>query len=112
MRFIAGILIGILGTCSLWIVLDSLGSPTVETVEETVEIRKCMTQQVHLINTRESAFIIVGEAVICANDWQISNIYGPDAETWYGRIKLRDWDSEEFFIEEEIEENDTRRKND
>ena len=109
MRFIAGILIGLLGTCSLWIVLDSFGSPT---IEETVEIRKCMTQQVHLINTRESAFIIVGEAVICAKDWQISNIYGPDAETFYGRIKLRDWDSEEFFIEEESEGNDTRRKND
>ena len=58
-----------------------------------------MTQQVHLITARTSAFIIVGEAVICAKDWQISNIYGPDAETFYGRIKLREWDSNEFTSE-------------
>jgi len=44
-------------------------------------------------------FTIIGEVVICARDWQISNIYGPDVETFYGRIKLRDWDSKEFTTE-------------
>ena len=101
-KFIVGVTIGIVGTLSIGLMLD----------ESSTESRKCMTQQVHLINSTASAFIIVGEAVICAKDWQISNIYGPDAETFYGRIKLRDWDSEEFFIEEESEENDTRREND
>ena len=90
-KFITGLSIGIVGVLFIWLMVDSLII--------TPESRKCMTQQVHLINTSESAFIIVGEAVICAKDWQISNIYGPDAETWYGRIKLREWDLNEFTTE-------------
>ena len=90
-KFITGLSIGIVGVLFIWLMINSL------TI--TPESRKCMTQQVHLINTSESAFIIVGEAVICAKDWQISNIYGPDAETWYGRIKLREWDLNEFTTE-------------
>jgi len=91
-KFIVGLTIGIVGTLSIWLVMSPSNTPMVET-------RKCMTQQVHLINARASAFIIVGETVICAKDWQFSNIYGPDAETFYGRIKLRDWDSNEFTSE-------------
>ena len=90
-KFITGLSIGIVGVLFIWLMIDSL------TV--TPESRKCMTQQVHLINTSASAFIIVGESVICAKDWQISNIYGPDAEAFYGRIKLREWDSNEFTSE-------------
>ena len=75
------------------------------------ESRQCMTQQVHLrsipSSTNNYPYIIVGESVICGRDWQISNIYGPDVETFYGRIELRDWDSEEFIREEE---NDKYRK--
>ena len=92
-KFIVGITIGILGTLFSWVIIEPSDSPIVET-------RKCMTRQVHLINAAASAFVIVGEAVICARDWQISGIYGPDAETFYGRIKLRDWDFKEFTTEE------------
>ena len=90
-KFITGLSIGIVGVLFIWLMIDSL------TV--TPEARKCMTQQVHLVDTRSSSFIIVGETVICAKDWQISNIYGPDAEAFYGRIKLREWDSNEFTTE-------------
>ena len=111
MQFIAGIvIIGILGICSLWIALDSFTTTPIEIVE-TVETRKCMTQQIYITSQSMSnpPYMIIGEAVICANDWKISNVYGPDAETFYGQIELRDWDSKEF-IEEESGENDTRRK--
>ena len=91
-KFIVGLTIGIVGTLSIWLIMSPSNTPMVET-------RKCMTQQVHLINAVASAFVIVGEAVICARDWQISGIYGPDAETFYGRIKLREWDSNEFTSE-------------
>ena len=93
-KFIAGLAIGIVGVLFIWLMIDSL------TV--TPEARKCMTQQIYLIDPSSggnSPFIIIGESVICARDWQISNIYGPDAETFYGRIKLRDWDSKEFTTE-------------
>lgn len=90
-KFIAGLFIGIIGILFVWLMVNSL------TV--TPESRKCMTQQVHLVDTRSSSFIIVGETVICARDWQISNIYGPDAEAFYGKIKLREWDSHEFTTE-------------
>lgn len=93
-RFIVGLTIGIIGTLALWLI-----GPSDVPIAPIVETRKCMTQQVHLINSTTSAFIIVGEAVICARDWQISNVYGPDAETWYGRVKLRDWDFKEFITE-------------
>jgi len=88
-RFITGLAIGALGVFLAWSIMATPNDVQMET-------RKCMTQQVHIINTATSAFIIIGEAVICAKDWQISDIYGPDAETFYGRIKLRDWDSKEF----------------
>ena len=88
-KFIVGLTIGIVGMLSIGLMLD----------ESSTESRKCMTQQVHLINAAASAFVIVGETVICARDWQISGIYGPDAETWYGRVKLRDWDFKEFITE-------------
>ena len=83
-KFITGVLIGTVGVLFIWLIVDS----------------QCMTQQIHLRSSPSSndsyPYITVGESVICAKDWQISNIYGPDAETFYGRIKLRDWDSKEF----------------
>jgi len=90
-RLIVGLIIGIMGTLAIWLIIDS-----------TDESRQCMTQQVHLIPpdiNGEAASIIIGEAVICAKDWHISNIYGPNADIFYGRIKLREWDSNEFTTE-------------
>jgi len=95
-KFIVGITIGILGTLLFWFIIEPSDSPIVET-------RKCMTQATHLLRVvpagSPSLYISIGDVVICAKDWQISNVYGPDAETFYGRIKLRDWDSNEFTSE-------------
>ena len=91
-KFITGVLIGTVGVLFIWLIVDSLTF--------IPEKRQCMTQQIHLRSSPSSndsyPYITVGESVICAKGWQISNIYGPDAETFYGRIKLRDWDSKEF----------------
>ena len=95
-KFIVGLTIGIVGTLSIWLIMSPSNTPMVET-------RKCMTQTAHLLRVvpagSPSLYISIGDVVICAKDWQISNVYGPDAETFYGRIKLRDWDSNEFTSE-------------
>ena len=95
-KVITGLVIGILGGACLWLVINSLGNT------ETIE-RQCITQQVYLLRPdtrRMSPFVSIGEVVICGSDWKISNVMGPDAETWYGRVKLRDWNPEEFKKEE------------
>ena len=91
-KVITGLVIGILGGVCIWLGFNSLGNT------ETIE-RQCITQQVYVL--RPDISIIVGEVVICGRDWEISNVMGPDAETWYGRVELRDWNSEEFKGEEE-----------
>ena len=90
-KVITGLVIGILGGACLWLVINSLGNT------ETIK-RQCITQQVFLLTPDVS--IIIGEVVICGRDWEISNIVGPDVETWYGRVKLREWNPEEFTGEE------------
>lgn len=99
-KFIFGLFIGVLGTLIIWFTISIIN----------VEPRKCMTQVVHLYDTLDissAPFIIIGETVICGKDWQLSDVYGPDVERFYGEIKIRDWDSEEFIEEEE---NDKSRK--
>ena len=91
-KIIIGLVIGILGGVCFWIGINSLGST------ETIE-RQCITQQVFLL--RPDVSIIIGEVVICGRDWEISNVVGPDVETWYGRVKLREWNPEEFTGDEE-----------
>ena len=86
MNFIVGIIIGALSVCAVWVALD-------------VE-RKCMTQSVRVIKGAVSPYINIGEVVVCAENWEISNIYGPEAKNFYGKIELRDWDSEEFIGED------------
>ena len=99
LKFIIGLLLGIGGTLFIWLIIGSASiSPL---IKDTPTTRKCMTQQVYVFNPKRegiSASINIGETVICAKDWQISEIYGPDAEAFYGRIKLRDWDLNEFTI--------------
>lgn len=101
-KFIIGLAILMGGTLFGWLVVSSASiSPLIKDIP-TVETRQCMTQAVHVMDTTgmsESPFIIIGEVVICGRDWQISNMYGPDAEHFYGKIKLRDWDSNEFTTE-------------
>jgi hypothetical protein len=91
-KVITVLVIGILGGACLWLGINSLGST------ETIE-RQCITQQVYVL--RPDVSMIIGEVVICGRDWEISNVVGPDVETWYGRVKLREWNPEEFTGDEE-----------
>ena len=101
-KLIIGLVILIGGILFGWLIVSSTSISPLIKDNPIVETRQCMTQAVHVMDTvgmSESPFIIIGEVVICGSDWKISNIYGPNAETFYGRIKLRDWDSEEFPTE-------------
>ena len=97
-KVITGLVIGILGGACLWLGFNSLdNTERIDTIEE-----QCMTTPVFLLapdTRRMSPFISIGEVVICGSDWKISNVMGPDAETWYSRVKLRDWNPEEFKLE-------------
>lgn len=48
---------------------------------------ECVDKQVRL---NEQAMII-GEVRFCGKDMQMSNIYGPDIESWSGDIEFNDW---------------------
>ena len=99
-KVITGLVIGILGGVCIWLGFNSLGSTErIDTIE-----KQCMTTPVFLLapdTRRMSPFVSIGEVVICGRDWEISNVMGPDAETWYGRVKLREWNPEEFTGDEE-----------
>ena len=90
-------MIGIISTLTFWVVINSSDNTITES-------RQCMTQKIHFLNANgeSSPYLYsIGEAVICGRDWKISNIHGPDVESFYGEIKLRDLDAKEFIEERE-----------
>jgi len=59
----------------------------------------CLNGKVQVVSptatNRYSDMSIIGEGIICAPEWKISGVYGPNIESWDGPIEFRDFQPQE-----------------